>query len=356
MKTIKERMEQISSKSENGTDIVKTHLKLAMGNNYSPFNPEDKNPSFSIFLSATGIRYKDYGEPDVSGDLLDLYSKMKGLELMDALRELEMIYDCEEFDLGGSEAEEIIITLSHQGGLQMSANHWLFPNDFEESPPFFMFEKQKKWSQKAADYWKSMGHKDSKLLKKYGVLSLESYLIYDKENKTFSQVGGADFSPIFAYPLTRCYFKLYRPLSKKFKHGHYGVNNAEGQLMFGYEQLPADDKCEKLIITSCPKDVISLALLGMHAVCFNSETISTISEDNLKRLESKVRDKSDLCVLFDIDSTGKEMTELLCQKYGFTPIYDFVPEGLYLPDGKKVKDVSDYLVHETAINNSQKPN
>ena len=127
------------------------------------------------------------------------------------------------------------------------------------------------------------------------------------------------------------HIKLYRPFSTpRFLYGgSFGENYC-----FGLEQLPA--KGDTLFITGGEKDVLSLAALGFHAICFNSETV-TIPANLIFRLSFRFKH---IVLLYDTDKTGRESAckqERLLAEFGVKRLL------LPLPGTKEEKDISDYF-------------
>lgn len=86
-----------------------------------------------------------------------------------------------------------------------------------------------------------------------------------------------------------------------------------------------------MVLAAGEKDVLSLASIGIPAICFNSETANP---DEILVNELKTRFKN-LIVLYDADDAGFKHANRICQKLN-------IPMGM-LPKGDYGKDVTDYI-------------
>jgi hypothetical protein len=402
--------ETILTLTERGKHVFECYDLKIKGNQFNPINPNDYNPSLSVYFNNKANRYyfKDWGEgEDMSGDCFEFVKKLYKCSFQEVfpiiIRDLNLHEDAEQNHiqlwnkLASTEVEILkqskngriifdkyeIETIINDEGIAIFPRETLWEPEvdaitytallngcslevacqkiikefkllinFEKRAiqevqknnrsPILIYECPNKWAKYAADFWQKHGHGDGSILKLYNVLFLEYFIKWSNDKKCWFKIKSTPNDPIFAYPLTASYFKIYRPFNVKYKHSHWGIN-PHRQSLFGFAQLP--DFCDQVIITSSPKDVLSLALLGYYAVCMNSETDS-LSEYNLELLLTKVSSPQDIYVLFDEDDTGREKSKTLADKHQFTVIEEFIPSDLSFNNGKKVKDVSDWLLYE----------
>ena len=119
-------------------------------------------------------------------------------------------------------------------------------------------------------------------------------------------------------------FKIYRPLSKKFK---WLCSPLEGNIQ-GFLQLP--DKGKLLIITSSLKDVMLLDVMKYNAIAPHTEG-GNLREDLINSLKERFKR---IVMFYDNDSTGIENSK--------TNVLLFKLEEIFIPKEKLAKDISDF--------------
>lgn len=189
-------------------------------------------------------------------------------------------------------------------------------------------------SQHDLSFWAMFGI-PQKILEKYGIRSVLGYSYVNRKNKVSSILSSPN-DPIFAYPVEKNVFKLYRPLSKSkgFKFRWFGKKKDE--YIFGFEQLP--NKGDFVIICAGEKDTLSTNSLGYPAICLNSET-AKLSPGLLFELRKKF---STIFSLYDNDETGLKQAKRLLAESGVRPL--IIPEFWINEErGLKGKDISDYV-------------
>lgn len=287
-------------------EIINHYLKpfhkygsLKQGQHISnPFlTTPQKTPSFNIYETQQGWRYKDFSNDD-DGDIFDLIQRLNNCSFKESLTIIN-----EDF--------------------QLSLHDQLATN--------FSVRLEKDWNLQSSNYWKTYGI-TSAILNKYHVKEVNSYTRVTKNDKKITVTTSID-NPIFAYTDTQSgWYKIYRPLDKKYKFSWLG--NKPKNYHFGLDQLPQTGG--QIFITGGEKDVLSLAAKGYNAISLNSETAipSKVLIENLKQRFKEV------IVLYDLDSTGKEQSEKLCKLFG---LYRLVlPDALAEVNGK---DISDFFAH-----------
>lgn len=183
-------------------------------------------------------------------------------------------------------------------------------------------------------FWSQYGI-DQNTLTRYNVYSL-SRCDFEREDGTeFSTIGSA-LAPCFAYFFNGITgVKLYRPKSKvRFLYG----GELPKPYVFGWEQLPeSEQKQERVFITGCEKDALSLASHGFHAIAFNSES-ANIPEKMIEALSERFKH---IIFCYDMDTTGVQESKARVSE--FVDKYPVIRIDLPLPGTKQSKDISDFF-------------
>ncbi|WP_066315508.1 toprim domain-containing protein [Aquimarina aggregata] len=282
------------------------HGILKQGKHISnPFlSQKQKTPSFNIYKSSSGLwRYKDFADDNCDGDVFDLIMKLKSVSFMEALQHINL-----DFNLG----------------LGASVH---------KKQPEIQF--QSAWNQENASYWKSYGILPDHLehFRVFPILKVTHF----KENKDPFHIHATLHNPIFGYQITKDCYKVYRPLSQRYKFSWIG--SKPEHYTFGISQLPETGK--RLFITGGEKDVLSLFAKGYNAICFNSET-SLPHADLILELKERF---NKVIVLYDMDKTGKEQSQKLAEKF---QLYRATLPQLSANDGK---DISDFFKGGNILSN-----
>ena len=271
----------------------------------NPFLLEkQQTPSFNIYPSKGGVwRYKDFADDSCDGSVFDLIMKLKNISFKQALEVINA-----DFNLG-------LVSASPKKKPQI--------------------ELDTSWNNQNMAYWKSYGILP-KHLHHFRVFPVAKMTRY-KENNDPIAIRTIPQNPIYAYQVTKDCYKLYQPLSKKYKFSWIGDKPED--YVFGYTQLP--QKGKQLFITGGEKDVMSLFTKGYYAICFNSET-SLPHPDLIKELKDRF-DK--VIVLYDNDDTGEAQSQKLAAKF---QLYRATLPQLAAYDGK---DFSDFVKSGKAVSN-----
>lgn len=135
-------------------------------------------------------------------------------------------------------------------------------------------------------------------LKKYNIRKVERAWI----NKKLIYID-LDKDPCYRY-VEDDRFKLYRPLSKKYKFRNNYVKDLEGTSV-----LP--ETGNKIVITKALKDVMLFDSIGVRAVCPRSES-SLISAESMNNLFERFKE---VFLWFDQDEVGIYRANILYDKY-----------------------------------------
>ncbi|WP_455671941.1 AAA family ATPase [Phocaeicola sp.] len=287
---------------------------------YNPFY-KDTHASFSIYRDKkTGdYRMKDFGNPDYSGDCFALVALLEGRRCSDK-----------------SDFVAVMDKISNDLNLAMNAGRTNAPvltaipacrPSAQTSPRRISATAERPLTAVELDWWAKFGI-TTEVLERYHV-SAVSEIIFPQGRKRATEL-----EPVFLYHFSgdkQSTRKLYAPCSK---HRFMYLAKYENQY-FGFEQLPS--KGETVIVTGGEKDVMTLASMGLPALCLNSET-AVPEESLLKVLKERF---SHIVLMYDADETGIRCSSELCAQWeGKYPVSRV---QLPLKGDKTEKDVSDYV-------------
>lgn len=318
--------DELLRRTNNGLNVFKHYISVQWKTGRNFLNPlyEDRKASCNVYFDRRNniYRIKDFGNDSYSGDCFFFVGQLKGL-------------DCNN----GADFVEILKTINRDMSLGLDNSDYTdyvpqsvpqknSPTTPEppQSKPYNIV--QQKFSQKELDFWMQSGI-TPEILKQYKAVSLKEYKSVNKEDKPFSYTSSEN-EPIFGY-MGKRYVKIYRPFSNiRFLYG----GNIGDNYCFGLEQLPA--KGDTLFITGGEKDVMTLAVHGFHAICFNSET-STIPTGIIYKLTFRFKH---IVLLYDADKTGID-----CAMKHEKALSEYGVKRLVLPlFGEKAdKDITDYF-------------
>lgn len=317
--------DELLRRTNNGLDVFKHYISTQWKTGRNFLNPlyEDRKASCNVYFDRhSGVyRIKDFGNDEYSGDCFFFVGKLKGLDCNNGADFIEILKIIDrDMSLGLGESES---SYTAQRTMPQSKQPILEP---AQSKPYNI--SQQKYTQKELDFWLQSGI-TPEILKIYKAVSLKEFRSVNKDDKPFFYTSSEN-EPIFGY-MGKRFVKIYRPFSQvRFLYG----GNIGENYCFGLEQLPA--KGDTLFITGGEKDVMSLAVHGFHAICFNSET-SIIPTGIIYKLTFRFKH---IVLLYDTDKTGIESAikhEKALSEYGVKRLM------LPLSGEKKDKDVTDYF-------------
>ena len=319
--------EDILLLTDKGLAVFKYYIPFSfkLGRNF--LNPlyKDSKASCNVYFDRRNGMYKmkDFGNDDYSGDCFALVGKLNGLNCKEPKDFVQILAIIRDMHLGLSDKSEMRISSTTSVPVIAEVTH--VPKR-KKARPYTL--AQKSFTAAELAFWGESGI-TQEVLKLFQVVSLKKFSSENNEGKPFSIVA-TDKEPVFGYTAKQ-YVKVYRPHSEmRFLYaGDFGENYC-----FGLEQLPA--KGDLLFITGGEKDVMSLTVHGLHAICFNSETV-TIPVGIIHRLSFRFKH---IVLLYDVDKAGLDSSakqELALKNYGV--------KRLLLPlAGTKVeKDISDFF-------------
>lgn len=261
----------------------------------SPFRV-DNNPSFSIYLDNDNhIKFKDFGDSDCRGSLLDLLCKKWNCtfnQVFDKILELMSKQEGSEVNLKMKQ----IKTLTRKESSELTK----------------IQVKVRPWQKYDEEYWKSYGVEKQWL--KYSEIYPISHKIITKKNSQTGKTVKYTFPvPKYCY----CYverkegklsLKLYSPFSKDYKW----CSKMDASVISLWTKVP--EYGDKIIIASSTKDALCISCnLHIPAVAPQGEAynLSDAAVSELKRRYKNVY------IAFDGDKAGLADAKKLANSTGF---------------------------------------
>ena len=325
----------ILDKTDRGLDVFRHYMGAGWpGLNKAFKNPfyEDSKASCHIYLDKKSnvYRFMDFGDTDYNLDCFALVAMLNRLDCttsQDFIKVMEIIN------------QELALFLESPGKPVQSDQHKVTnvadaaqrqtqPTKQESPAKVLIPPVVKEFSTSEINFWRQYGI-DLPDLRAYNVVSLKQFRGISNKGNEYC-VDSTDAEPMFGY-MARRYVKVYRPKSKRrFLYG----GDLGGNYCFGLKQLPL--RGDILFITGGEKDVLTLAAAGLHAICFNSETV-IIPRKLIRRLSFRFKH---IIVMYDTDQTGIKAMEKHVRD-----LAEFDVKKLLLPlnGTKDQKDVSDYF-------------
>ena len=279
----------------------------------SPFRP-DNNPSFSIYMNdQKHICFKDHGDKDVRGGLLDLlcrHWKCSFNQVFDKI--LETMKEHEN-------SNDVVIKPKQIKVMTRKESSELKKIQVAVRP----------WRQYDYDYWTSYGVEKQWL--KYAEIHPISHKIIYKMDKETGEVKKYIFtSDKYAYVFVErkegnLQIKIYQPFNTK---GYKWCSKMDGSVIGLWTKIP--EFGDRVVICSSMKDALCLACqCHIPTLCLQGEgyNMSETAVNELKRRYKQV------FICFDTDKAGIKDSAELSEKTGFKNI---------VPNLGECKDLSDY--------------
>ena len=279
----------------------------------SPFRA-DNNPSFSIYLDDDKhIRYKDFGESETKGSLLDLLCKK---------------WNCSFYQV----FDKILETMQKQEkntDVNIKPKQVKLMTRKESSELTKIQVAVRPWRQYDLDYWQSYGI-TKPWLTHAGVYPISHKLITKKDKETGKTSKFIFPTDKLAYCFTEykggnLSIKIYQPLNKK---GFKWCSKMDSSVISLWTKVP--EYGDRIVICSSLKDALCLSCqLHIPAIAPQGEgyNISETACNELKRRYNKV------FICFDVDTPGLQDSLKLSEQTGFIRV---------VPDLKGEKDISDF--------------
>lgn len=302
--------ESILQATGNGYGIFARYLaahypggRVEAGRNISnPFLTERQStPSFNIYETGSGWRYKDFARPTDEGDCFDYTARLYGLDVR-------------------RDFPKVLRRIAEDCGLIAPAP--LPP----PVPPTFTLTPRP-FTAADREYWERIGV-SSELLTRYGVTSVASYTAHKQDGTPYTVRAGAG-EPLFAYAYGSAAWKVYRPGAAKGKRFRFLGTKPPGTV-WGLEQVP--EVCPVLAITAGEKDALASIAGGVPAVTLNSES-ATLTPAMVAVLRARA---GVVVSIYDLDDTGRVSAERLRRDDGIPAVE--LPAWLQERGGKDTAD------------------
>ena len=277
----------------------------------SPFRA-DTNPSFSIYVNNNNhVCFKDFGEPDVRGGLLDLLCKKWSCSF-------NQVFDKILEVMAKQEGSDVVMKPKQIKTLTRKETDELTKIQVAVRP----------WKDYDYEYWASYGIEKQWL--KYAEIYPISHKIITKKDKETGKTSKYIFpAEKYAYCFierkdNKLSIKIYQPYSKKYKW----CSKMDASVVGLWTKIP--EFGDRVVLCSSMKDALVLSCqCHIPALCLQGEgyNLSKTAEKELKRRYQKV------FICYDTDKPGLEDSQKLADETGFIRI---------VPDLGKEKDLSDY--------------
>lgn len=274
----------------------------------SPLRQGDSLPSFNIFKSYNGLRFKDFGR-DLRGDCFQFVCNLYNCSYIESIKIIAK-------DMGIADGKVTTIKDNKVNPIEYIVDN------FQKT----IITVKKSFTQIDYNYWDQFYIPLTYLVQDRSYACKYVYL----KNKIDNMYLWGEYkndNPIYCYEVSDKH-KVYRPLSKDKASKWLGTITSWDIL--GMEQLPK--KGELLIITSSMKDRWVLKRLGYTAIAPPSE--STIIPEKI--IDYLYASFDNIIIFYDSDQAGVEYTNKMINLY---------PEmsGVYIPNEYPEKDISDFI-------------
>lgn len=273
----------------------------------------DKNPSFSIYLDNNNhIKFKDFGDSECRGSLLDLLCKKWGCSF-------HQVFD------------KILKTMQekegHDATIKPKQIKTLTRKESSELTKIQVVVRP--WKDYDYEYWASYGIEKQWL--RYAEVYPISHKVVTKKDKNTGETKQ------YIFPADRLAFcfverkegklslKIYQPYNTK---GYKWCSCMDSSVISLWTKVP--EYGDRIVICSSLKDSLVLSCqLHIPAICPQGEgySISKTAASELRRRFKKV------FICFDTDKAGREDAEKLAKETGFINV---------VPDLGNEKDLSDF--------------
>tara|TARA_R110002074_G_scaffold47610_3_gene122016 strand:- start:6397 stop:7374 length:978 start_codon:yes stop_codon:yes gene_type:complete len=263
----------------------------------SIFNPNDKTPSFCIYVNQTIMQYKfkDFSTGK-NGNKVDLVKLMFNIEYPEASRKIVKDYNLFVKNNG-------VQQLNFKPGLKWEVD----------------FIKTRQWNKNDSEYWLSFRIGMS-ILTEYNVKPIEYYNLIKSKKDHIDTLKFKGKNLYGYFDKHGEIYKIYQPTSSKHK-----FHKVKPYLQ-GYDQLKFNNPY--LVICSSLKDALCLKGMG-----YNIEVIAPDSENTMIKphvIEHLKKKYKKVITLFDNDQAGLEAIEKYKNLYNL--------HGCVLPMSKDISD------------------
>jgi hypothetical protein len=262
----------------------------------SIFNPNDKTPSFCMYVdkSAGVYKFKDFSTGK-NGNKIDLVKLMFDLEYRDAVR--KVVEDYNSY-VKTTDLQEVFFKVQEKWKID--------------------FVNPRQWTENDGRYWLNF-RIGSNLLKEYNVKPIEYYNLIKEEEGEVRKLKIEGHSIYGYFDKNNELYKIYQPLSKHKFH------NVKSYLQ-GFDQLTYTKPY--LVICSSLKDALCLKSIGYNIEVLAPESENTIIKSHI--IEHLKRKYKKIITFFDNDTAGNLAIEKYKTSYNL--------DGLTLPLSKDISD------------------
>lgn len=274
----------------------------------SPLREKDINPSFGIFNSSNGLRFKDLATGK-HGDCFQFVMEKYNYTFPEALRIIDV-----DFDLKlGNYNNAIKFTKGFLAPINKN------PEIIQKPRKYNIKVRYRKWNWKDIQYWKQYGISKSTCLI-FNVHPIDYYWIENTRIKCME----------LAYCIhVGSRIKIYQPYADKNSYHNKWYGNCNMNSIHGYDVIPENG--DLLIITSSNKECMFFAEnLHIPAIAPNAEGV-LISDKFIDILKKRYKR---LVILYDWDNAGINYAQQHSEYYNIDYI---LPKGINGP-----KDPTDY--------------
>lgn len=270
----------------------------------SVFNPDENNPSMSVYRGVKGaINYKCFSTSN-QGDCFQLVADLKGMD-------------------NRTQFDKVLESIVDDMRLNVIRKK-TFESDDWKSEYYDQFTKA------AIGYWDSF-NVDQKTLSYFRVRQLKRLTYKNKKGKTSKYDYEAKNLMAFEFDISGRK-KLYVPVQKGLEE-KYVAKNQRSSDIFGLKELPSY-KVPYILICEGEKDCLVANAHGITAVSFQSAS-TVVSRSMIREL---LQHAHYLIVCYDNDGPGRKNSYKLCK--------DYLLVNYELPE--KYNDLADYLPNADA--------
>jgi hypothetical protein len=271
----------------------------------SIFKPDEKTPSFCIYMKGDVYFYKDFSTGK-GGNSLQF---VKDLFNIDASRAAaKIITDYNEYMMSGKKDDDI--------------------RNFKKQAKYQVkYHKKREWTKQDGTFWTKYAI-SSAILENFNVIPLESYTMTKEDDADRLIINGPH---LYAYTrIDGTIYKIYQPYVTD--HKFLKVKN----YIQGTDQLKFNQP--NLVICSSLKDSMCLTNFGYNIEVVAPDSENTVIPNGAMSMY-KLKYKT-ICTLFDNDEAGIKAAQKYEEQYDLP--------GVILPMSKDLSDsVRDYGIPET---------
>jgi hypothetical protein len=275
----------------------------------SPLRADDKNPSFGVFSTDNGLRFKDQ-KTGVKGDCFQFVMEKYNYKFIESLQVIDMDFNLK---LGTFAKKSMNFTNGFLAPKNLKPEVILKPRKYD------IKVRYRKWLLTDIKYWEQYGISKS-TCQHFSVTPIDYYWIENTRVKCLE----------LAYCIiVGSRIKIYQPYAEKNSYYNKWYGNCNMNSIHGFNTIPESGNL--LIITSSNKECMFFAEnLKIPTISPNAEGV-LISDKIFETLKKRYKR---LIIFYDWDEAGINFAKQHSEYYGIDYI---VPKGI-----TEVKDPTDY--------------